>query len=146
MYETCLVFWWYIRFSIALLSYRMWHIIAMTMCSIFRCNVLSSMLMIVVPSVHISMFGLFIPGMSLFSLCHKGLSLVRLYLSVWYLRSLNFESLRFILFRGGRYRMTWGFNKIYVWWWWGGCSIFISNSLSISMGFLRLKKIIAFPF
>ena len=128
--------------SIALLSYRMWHTIAMTMCSIFRCNVLSSMLMIIVPSVYISMFGFSIPSMSLSSLCHKGLSLVGLYLSVWHLRSLNFKSLRLILFREGRCRMRWPFNKINMWWWWRGCSISISNSLNVSMGFLRFKEIV----
>ena len=132
--------------SIALLSYRMWHTIAMTMCSIFRCNVLSSMLMIIVPSVHVSVFGLCIPSMNLSSLCPWGLSLVRLSLCVGHLRSLNLKSLRLILFRGRRCGMRWRFNKINMWWWWRGCSISIANSLSISMGFLRLKKIIAFPF
>ena len=128
--------------SIALLSYKMWHIIAMTMCSIFRCNVLSSMLMIIVPSVHVSMFGLCIPSMSLSSLCHKRLSLVKLYLSVWHLRSLNFKSLRLILFRGRRCRMRWRFNTINMWWWRRGCSISIANSLSVSMGFFRFKEIV----
>ena len=131
---------WYIRFSIALMSYRMWHTIAMTMCSIFGCNVLSSILMIVMPSVHVSMFGLCSPSVSSSFLCHKGLSLIKLYLSVWHLRSLNFKSLRLILFRGRRCRMRWRFNKINMRRWWGGCSISIANSLSVSMKFLRFKK------
>ena len=135
------VLWWKML-SIALLSHRMWHTITMTICSIFRCNVLSSMLIIVVSSVYISMFGLCFPSMILSFLCHKRLGLVRLYLSVRHLRSLNFKSLRLILIRWGRCRMRWRFNKINMWWWWRGCSISISNSLSVSMRVLRLKKII----
>ena len=141
------ILWWKM-FSIALLSHRMWHTIIMTiciligLCNMSMCIMLCSMPIMIVSSVHISMFGLCFPSMSLSSLCHKRLSLVRLYLSVWHLRSLNFKSLRLILFRGRRCRMKWSFNKINMWWWWRGCSISISNSLSVSMGFLRLNKIV----
>ena len=116
---SCILWWW--MFSIALLSHRMcpkmWHTIVMTiciLCNMFMCIVLCSMPIMIVSSVHVSILRLWFPSMSSFFLCHKGLSLVRLYLSVWHLRSLNFKSLRLILFRGIRYRMRWGFNKINV--------------------------------
>ena len=147
------VLWWRML-SITLLSYSIRHTLTMIMLimivlnNMFMCIVLNNMLMIVVSSVHVSMLGLWFPSVNSFSLFYKGLCLIRLSLSVWHLRSLNFKSLRFILFRGRRCRMTWRFNKINVWRWWGGCSISISNSLSISMRFLRFKEIIqgCFPF
>ena len=145
------VLWWRML-SIAFLSHRMchrvWQTIAMTMytlidlCNMFMSIVLCSMPIMMVSSIHVSMLGLRFPSVSSSSLYHKGLSIIRLYLRVWHLRSLNLKSLRLILFRGRRYRMRWRFNKINMWWWWGGCSISISNSLSIFMGFLRLKKIV----
>ena len=149
MWNMPFVLLW-VMLSITFLRYRMWHTIAMIMCRIPRCrnpicripmcSWLSNMLMINMPSVHISMLRLCISSMYLSSLCPWRLSFVRLCL--WYLSSLNLKSLRLIYFRRRRCRMRCRFNKVNMWWWCIGCSISEANPLSVFMGSLRLKEIV----
>ena len=140
------VLWWWMIY-ITLLSHSVRHTLTITMCilidlcNMFMCIVLYNTYIIIVSSVHISMLRLWCSSLSLTFLCQWRLSLMRPSSIIWHMRSLNFESLRSILFRGRRCKMRWIFNKINMWWWWRLCSISISNSLSFSIGFLRLKEI-----
>ena len=117
----CVLWWWMIY--ITLLSHSVRHTLTMTMCiliglcNIFMCIVLCNISIIIVSSVHISMFRLWFSWLSLTSLCQWKLSLMRHSFIIWHMRSFNFKSLRLIRFRRRRCRMTWGFNKIDMWWW-----------------------------
>ena len=138
------VLWWWM-ISITLLSHSVRHTLTMTMCiliglcNMFMCIVLCSMPIIIVSNVHINMLRLWCSSLSLTSLCQWRFSLLKSSLIIWHMIPFSFESLSLIF--GGRSHGIMCFNKINVWWWWSH-SILISNSMSISMKFLRVKKTI----